>query len=804
MTDVLQDIRYGFRMLVKTPVVSIVAALSLALGIAGATAMMAFVSAFLLEPLPFGDQDGLLLLQQLRRGDSIELASGVSMPNFRDLEEASTSFDGMTAYTVNAVNVTGVELPAQIQVISATPNIFEVLRMPPLMGRGFRADEGVAGTGNVIVVTHSYWQSHFLGDAGVLGGTIMLDGQQYTVVGVMPEDFEMIPANIEGLVPSDFADVTDRASTAYIVFGRLRPGVALTQADAELTGAFARIETAYPDAIRNWTLNVSEARSFFPGPTDTKLVLLLLTVALFGLAIAGANVANLQLGRAELRMKEIAVRTTLGAGRLRILRQLLTESIVLSLVAGAVGTVLSLYVIRGLATAMPPELPRAFVPALDGPTLIATVVLAMLVGILFGLAPALHASGANLRDSLGEGTRGGTATRKRKRIRSAFVMGEVAVALALLTGAGFLVQAMDTVVNRDPGFDSAGLLTFELTLPEYRYGEPPEMAAFEREAERVLAGVNGVEGVAIMSTLPRSQSTPNTTFHIEGTQPAEDNDRPRTGWQAVNAAWFETLGVPLVSGRYVEASDRADTRPVAVVNREFADRWFGEGDAVGKRIEVFGESREIVGVVGNIMQSRIALSGRGEAAVYLPIEQRPLRNPAFALRVAGETSAVAGAVRAAIRQVDPDQPVAELRTLDEHIRASLAGPRMIGLFVSALGVLAMVLAAIGIYGVMAHNVMQARREIGIRMAIGARPGRVVGMFTRYGLVLTGIGLLAGVPLAFLVQRGVVSSLNLFEVQLSSAYALGGAALLAGVAGLASWLPALRAARVQPASSLHNE
>ncbi|HUF68495.1 MAG TPA: ABC transporter permease [Longimicrobiales bacterium] len=804
MTDVLQDIRYGFRMLVKTPVVSIVAALSLALGIAGATAMMAFVSAFLLEPLPFGDQDGLLLLQQLRRGDSIELASGVSMPNFRDLEEASTSFDGMTAYTVNAVNVTGVELPEQIQVISATPNVFEVLRIQPLMGRGFRADEGVAGTGGVIVVTHSYWQSHFLGDTGVLGGTIMLDGRQYSVIGVMPEAFQMLPADVEGFIPSDFADATDRASTAFIVFGRLRPGVALTQADAELTGAFARIETAYPDAIRNWTLDVSEARSFFPGPTDTKLVLLLLTVALFGLAIAGANVANLQLGRAELRMKEIAVRTTLGAGRLRILRQLLTESIVLSLVAGAVGTVLSLYVIRGLATAMPPELPRAFVPALDGPTLIATVVLAMLVGILFGLAPALHASGANLRDSLGEGTRGGTATRKRKRIRSAFVMGEVAVALALLTGAGYLMQAMDTVVNRDPGFDPAGLLTFELTLPEYRYGEPPEMAAFEREAERVLAGVNGVEGVAIMSTLPRSQSTPNTTFHVEGTQPAEDNDRPRTGWQAVNAAWFETLGVPLVSGRYIEASDRADTRPVAVVNHEFADRWFGEDDAVGRRIEVFGESREIVGVVGNIMQSRIALSGRGEAAVYLPIEQRPLRNPAFALRVAGETSAVAGAVRAAIRQVDPDQPVAELRTLDEHIRASLAGPRMIGLFVAALGVLAMVLAAIGIYGVMAHNVMQARREIGIRMAIGARPRRVVGMFTRYGLVLTGIGLLAGVPLAFLVQRGVVSSLNLFEVQISSAYALGGAALLAGVAGLASWLPALRAARVQPASSLQNE
>lgn len=804
MNQLLQDIRFGLRMLVKTPVVSTVAALSLALGIAGATAMFALASSFFLEPLPFGDQDGLILLRQLRRGDDIEMAAGVSMPNFRDIEQASSNVTGMAAFTVRAANVTGVDQPEQIQVVAGTPNLFEVLNLQPWMGRGFREDEGVAGAGNVIVLTNAYWQRHYLADTGALGQTIMLDGTQYTVIGIMPEDFEMLPANVEGFVPSDFVDTTDRASAGFVVFGRLRPGATLAQANAELTGAFSRLETEYPDANRNWTLNVAAARSWFPGPTDTKLVLLLLTVALFGLAIAGANVANLQLGRAELRMKEIAVRTAMGAGRMRVLRQLLTESVVLSLIAGAIGTILGMYVVRALGTALPPELPRAFAPTVDGPTLVATVVIAMLVGILFGLAPALHATGSNLRESLGEGTRGGTATRKRKRIRNAFVVGEIAVALGLLTGAGFLMQAMDALVSQNPGFDAEGLLTFELTLPEYRYEGEPEMALFEREAERVLADLNGVEGVAVMAALPRSRGTPSASFHIEGTPPVEPTERPRTGWQSVNPAYFETLGIPLLSGRSIEAADRGDGRLVAVVNREFVDRWLDGTDPIGQRVQIFGEPREIVGVVENILQSRIALDGRGDATVYVPLDQRPLRNPSFAIRVTGDPTTLAADVRQAIREVDPDQPVTLLRTLDDHMRESLAGPRAIGIFVLGLGSLAMILAAIGIYGVMAHNVVQARREIGIRMAIGAQPGRVVGMITRNGLTMTGIGLLAGVPLAFLVYRGVVSSLNLFEVELSSSYALYAAGMLALVATLASWLPARRAARVPPVSALQVE
>lgn len=804
MSALLQDVRFGFRMLIRTPVVSGVAALSLALGIAAATAMFALASSFLFEPLPFGDQDSLTMIWQLRRGDSVEEAQFLSMPNFRDLEEAGIMFDGMAAMTGDAVNVTGEEQPEQIQVVTGTPNILEVLRINPWIGRGFRADEGAEGAGNVIVLTHPYWQRRFLSDPDVLGRTITLNGQAHTVIGVMPEDFEMLPANVEGFRPSDFARSEDRSSRNYLVFGRLRQRTAIQPATAELSGAFARLEAEYPDANRNFTLLVQPAREWFPGPTDTKLVLLLMAVALFGVAIAGANVANLLLGRAEIRIKEIAVRTAIGAGRRRVMRQLLTESVLLALVAATLGTFLSVQVIRGLRTAMPAELPHSFWPALDLPTLAATVVLAMLAGIAFGLAPALHATGGNLREALGEGSRGGTASRRRKRIRSAFVMGEVAVALALLTGAAYLMRAMDLLVNTGPGFDSEGLITFELTLPEYRYAEPADMARFESEAMRVLREISGVEGVAAMASLPRSRGNPTATFEIDGAPPLDPTDRPTTGWQAVNPEYFETLRIPLLSGRLVQESDRADTRAVVVVNRAFADRFFPDEEAIGRRIEISDEVREIVGIVGNVMQSRIPTGAQAEPMTYLPVMQEPLRNPSFALRTAGSASGLAADVRRAIASVDPDQPVVLIRSLDDHIRESLAGPRVIGIFVLALGSLAMVLAAIGIYGVMAHTVTQATREIGIRMAIGARRGQVVRMITRRGLVLTGIGLAAGAPLAFLIYRAVLSTLNLFEVSLPPDYALAAAGMLVVTAFFASYLPAVKAARVQPVRALQNE
>ncbi len=804
MHTLLQDMRYGLRMLVKTPIVTIVAAFSLALGIAGATAMFALASSFFFEPLPFGDQDGLVMVSELRRGEPLENADGVSAANLRDLQAAATTTATIAAYTIEDVNLTGLEQPEQIRVVTGTPNIFEALQVPIPRGRSFRAEEGVPGNRGVLVLTHPYWRQRFEEDPGVLGRIVHIDGAAHTIIGVTGPDFEMVPADVQAFRPSDFTEQTNRARRMLFAFGRLRPGATVAQAATDLSATYTRLETEYPDANRNRVLTVRQAREWFPGPTDTRLVLVLVVVALFGFAIACTNVANLLLGRAEARIREMAVRTALGAGRGRVLRQLLTESVLLALTGGAIGTLFSVYVIRGLRTAMPAEMPRAFWPVLDVPTLAVTVLVVMVAGVLFGLAPALHATGGGLRESLGEGARGGTAGRRRKRLRSAFVITEVAVALALLTGAAYLIKAMDVLVRTDPGFDPAGLITFELNLPEHRYPEAADLARFAADAERTLAAIPGVQGVAIMSSLPRSRGNPASAFHIEGAPEVDPAERPVTGWQSVSPEYFSTIGVSLRSGRLLEAADRADTQPVAVVNRAFAARYLPDGDVPGSRIEIMGTSREIVGVVSDIVQSRIPSGGMVEPALYLPASQQPRRNPRFALRTAGDLATIAPAIRQAIATVDPEQPIALLRSLDEHTDESLAGPRVIGMFVLALGILAMILASIGIYGVMAQDVSQATREIGIRMAVGAKSSQVVAMVTRRGLAMTGIGLLAGVPLALLIYRGVVAAIGLFEVSLAPDYALAAAGLLVGVAALACWLPARRAAHVEPVRALHGE
>jgi putative ABC transport system permease protein len=804
MSTLLQDIRFGIRMLLKTPVVSLVAALSLALGIAAATAMFALASSFWLEPLPFGDQEGLVLVRELRHGESIDMAANASAPNFLDWRDGATTLSEMTALDIRTANVTGVDMPEEIQIAVGTPNLFEVLQLRPAQGRGFRPEEGAPGIGDVVVITHRYWQLHFQEDAEILGRILTLDGTPYTVVGVMPEGFEMLPALVEVFRPTDLREEEYRGSKGWLVFGRLEEGATVEQVRAELTNIQARLEGEYPEDNRGWGVLVQPARQWFPGPTDTKLVLILIAVSLFGVAIACANVANLLLSRAETRMKEIAVRTALGARKGRILGQLLTESVIPGLAGGALGTLLSVYVIRGLNAAMPAELPQAFRPNLDLPTLLVTAGIAVGAGVLFGLAPALHALRGNLRGALGDGTRGGTASRRRKRLRNGFVVGQIAVALALLTGAGELRTAMNALVFADNGFRADGLLTFQLTLPEYKYPEAADRLRFEEEMIRRLDATPGVEGVAVMASLPRGRENVNSFLQIEGQETEEVFDRPRTNWQAVNAEYFSTLEIPHLAGRPLTSEDREDTPYVVVVNQEFASRFFSGEEALGKRIEIQGQYREIVGLVGNIMQRRVPFEGLLEPSVYIPLTQVPLRNPAVALRTAGDPTALAPDVRAAIRAIDPDQPITLVRSMDAHIEYELAAISFIGLFVGALGLLAIFLSAMGIYGVMAHGVVQERREIGIRMAMGARAGRLVGMVTRRGLTLAGIGMLLGTPLAYLTHWAVMDALDLFDVDLGGNVGLTAISVLVAVAVLASFLPARAAARVHPTRVLSTE
>lgn len=805
MTTLMQDLRFGVRMLLKTPVVSGVAALSLALGIAANAAMFALMDGFLREPLPFADQHELVILRELREGQPLEMAAGVAAPNLREYVAGTSSFQETAAYTTELANLTGTDVPEQLQVIVAEPSIFDLVGVQPAFGRGFRPDEGVQGNGAVLVLQHDFWDRRFLGRRDVLGSTLTLDGVTYTVVGVMPEDFDMVPADVQAFRPADFRDREDRGSHDLLAFARLRPGTALPQVQRELGAVSDRLAAEHPDGKRGWSLTVAPVGEWFPGPTDRMLVRILTAVAFFGLLIACANVANLLLGRAEVRQKEVAVRTALGAGRHRLLRQLLTESVTLGLAAGAVGVGLSVYVVRWLQGAMPPQMPSSMVPALSPLVVTATVVVSMVAGIAFGLLPALHATGGSLREALGSGSRGGTAGRTRKRLRNAFVIGEFAVALALLAGAGFMIQAFDSFMKVDPGYDVEGLVTFQLSVLDDRYAGDEEVAAYQEELVRSLEGVAGVSGVALMSALPRGYASSRTSYEVTGRPIADEGERPTADLQVVNPGYFSTMGIQVVQGRSIEGSDRADAQPVALVSRALAQREFPGEDPLGRSLEVRGASRTVVGVVDDIQQSRISLTGDAGEAIYLPFAQLPSRNPAFAVRAAsGDASVLAADIRQAVWRVEADQPVADIRTLRDYIDESLAGPRSISLFLTVMGGIALLLAAMGIYGVMSHSVTQQRKEIGIRMALGAGRGSVVGMVTRTGLGLAGIGMLLGLPLAWVIFRGFASAVDLFAGDVGLGYAATLTGALLAVAALSTWLPARRASGVSPVRALRED
>ncbi len=801
MSTLLQDLRFGLRMLAKAPLVSSVAALSLALGIAANAGMFAVLNGFLFEPLPFEDQEGLVIVGERRRGATDDGSGLVSMGNFRDYEAGAPSLVGATAYTQAVANLTGFDVPERLNLVVGTPNLFEVLGVVPALGRGFRPEDGAPGA-NVVVLDHGFWERKFLGDPGALGRPMTLDGESFTVVGVLPEEFDMIPANVDAFRVDDFRDRREeRVERAYISFGRLAPGATPERVRQELEGVFARAAAEHPDANADWEVRVRAAREFFPGPTDTRLVKVLTAVTLFGLLIACANVANLLLSRAEERQAEVAVRTAMGASRGRILRQLLTESVTLGVVAGVVGVALAVFLVRWIQGAMPPELPRAFFPELDPVVLLVSLLVAVLAGVVFGLVPALHAVRGDLRDSLGGGSRGGTAGRARKRLRSAFVVAEVAVALGLLAGAAFMVEAFEAMTGADPGFRQDGLLTFSLTAPDDRYPTDPALARYQEELVASLGAVPGVQGVALMSSLPRSQANPTLQYAVAGREPPAGRELPRASHQAVNGDYFRTLEIDLVQGRTFDARDREGGQRVAIVSRAFADREFPGEDPLARTLAFQDEEWLVVGVVEDAVQDRIPLQGDRGEAIYTSASQTPLRSPSFAVRTTGEPTSLAARVREAIWAVNPDQPVALLRTLDAHVAESLAGPRAISVFLSGMAAIALLLSGMGIYGVMAHSVAQQHREIGIRMALGANRGTVLGMVTRNGLGLAGAGMLLGLPLAWIMYQSVASTLNFFEGGVGLRYAAAVTLALAAVAALATFVPARRASAVAPAAAV---
>ena len=800
MWNLLLDLRFGTRMLFKSPVLSVVAAVSLALGIAANTITFSVVNGFLFEPYPYEDQDGLAIVWQVNRTDADD--ASMTFADYLDFRERSVSFSELSAYRIAPANLTGADEPKQVQLARMVGATFPMLGAETLLGRSFRQEEADSDA-PVAVLDYGFFQSQFAGDASVLGKELTLDGESVTVVGVMPETFDLMPANVDVYRPTEFAsELENRSTRGLIVMGRLAPDTSLDEADAEVKTIALQLEREYADTNEGYSARAVSLREMFPGPTDSRLVIVLSVVAFFVLLIACANVANLLLARAELRQGEVALRTALGAARARIVRQLLTESVLLALTGGVLGTLLSFYSIPAIASTMPAELPHAFLPRLNGQVLAYTVLVSVIAGLAFGIAPAVHSFSKNLRASLGDSARSGGASRARHRLRNAFAVSQIAISLAMLLSGGSLARIFDRLIHADHGFEVEGLVTAELNLSPDQYANDSELVGFYRQLLPRIREIPGVASVASMTSLPRSRRTSFTQFTVEGQDPVPANERPSVIYQTVNVGYFDALGVGILQGRGFDDSDHEASRNVAVISETLAGRFFGDSSPLGERLVLFDEPREIVGVSVDVFQPRMPERGGSMVPlVYLPWEQQPDRRLSIALRSSGDPQRLQTELREAVYSVRPEQPLGTIQTLRDHIDLELSGPKVISQVLTLFGVIALILSAMGVYGVMAHSVGQRTREIGIRMAMGATRASVVGLITGSGIRLALLGLFCGAPIAWAVMRGIASTFEGFP-GLSLSLTAGIVGLLFGVSMLATYLPAWRASKIAPTEALN--
>jgi len=792
-----QDLRIAARSLARSPGVFAVAVLSLAIGIGANTTIFSALDVFLLRPLPYPEGDRLVRVwgTDSERGWT---DLGLSAPDFLDIRRESRTVE-VALHGGARFNVSGGAEPERVAGQHVSANLFRVLGVHPALGRGFLPEEEVRGAHRVVVLSDALWQRQFGGDPGVIGTPLLLDGEPHTIVGVMPPEFRFQDDRIELWVPLSFDGTESRLYGAGVGIGRIRPGFSVEQAQAELSRIAAGLAAAYPDTNGSKGIRLVGLRDALYDEYIRRAGAIVTTAVSFVLLIACANVANLLLARAAAREREIAVRAALGAGRFRIVRQLLTESVLLSLCGGALGLLLSLWGVRALVAITPPYFGVDRI-GIDTRVLAYTLGISVLSGILFGLAPALHAARSDLRESLSEGGHGSTLGGARSRLRSALVGGEIALALVLLIAAGLLIRSYIAMNSGDLGFRSAGVMTFRVTLPEAKYADASAVVAFHERLVERLEALPGVKAAAAVSGLP-TLGMSSTYYTIEGEPPPPDGRQPTVGFRGVTPGYFAALGIPLLSGRLFDERDRPESPPVVVVNRAFAERHWPGGDAVGRRIVLSSGPREIVGVVGDVREW-----GPGSEmlpAIYLPMGQRADRNVAFITRTEGGAAALTTAARAAIADLDPHLPLYRVLTMDqllaERKSEDSALARVLGLF----GGIALVLAVIGVYGVMAYSVAQRTREVGIRMALGAQAGAIQALVLRQGAKLAAAGAAAGLILALAVTRTLsaflfgVSPFDVFT------FALVTLAILAAALA-ASWIPARRATRVDPLVALRAE
>jgi putative ABC transport system permease protein len=809
--NTLQDIRYGFRMLIKRPGFTIIVVLTLALGIGANTAIFSAVDAVLLNPLPYKDPDRLVAVWETNRQLSPEMwdRNEVAVGNFRDWRSRNQVFDQLGSLFYADVNLTGVGEPERIKSCVVTTNFFQVLGMQPMIGRSFLPEEEKPGSPRVVILSSGLWERLFGSDPNLTNKSLTLNGNPVAVIGVMPQGFDLqFPTNMRvdmwlpmRIDPANF----DRNAHYLYALARLKPGISRDQAQSELNLIATQLQQQYPETNAQKAVNIVPLRKQLVGKVESYLYLLFGAVG-FVLMIACANVAGLLLARVTARHKEVAVRIALGASRWRIIRQLLTESIILSALSGLLGLVFAYAGIRLLVALTPPDVPRLHEIGLYIPVFLWTLVISIFTGVLFGLAPALQASRPDLNDALKKSAGRNQGGFQRGGFRNLLIVSEVALALLLSVGAGLMIKSFLRLQQVSPGFEANNLLTMNIALPRQKYQQPQQANAFfDQLAERIktLPGVKSVSGI---DPLPFSNSNATTGFLIEGAPAVPLAERPDVGERAVTPAYFETMGIPVLKGRSFTAQDRDNTPHVIIVNEALASRYWPNQDVIGKRLG-FEEDpskqswREIVGVVGNVKHQGLEAEAKPE--VYFPYQQLPKNFMSVVVRTSSDPVSMISAIRSQVFTVDKDQPVFDIMTMDQRLAKSVASSRFVMLLLGTFSVLALGLAAVGLYGAMAYLVTQRTQEIGLRMALGARRidvfKLVVGKGMRLAMIGTAIGLVASLALT-----RVMGTL-LFEVTPTDAltFVIVSVVLLT-VALLACYIPARRATNVDPLTSLRYE
>ena len=799
-----QDLKFALRTLRKNPGFSVVAVLALALGIGANSAIFSVVDALVLRPLPYPHPEQLVTVHNhVAQGDG-----PLSWLDYVDFRTQSHTISQLAAWREDVFVMTGHKSPVFLVGTAATANLLAVSGVPPLMGRLFTQEEETPGKNQVVVISYELWQRQFGGDANVVGSTVTLDSLPYRVIGVMPKGFrfplELNENQLWATLPRGNldADLREKRGAHHLrTIGRLAPGATLEQARAEVATIQARLTQQYPEPNVGRLALVNREQDSLMGDVRPALLVLLGAVG-FVLLIACANVANLLLARATVREREIAIRTALGAGRARVIRQLLTESVLLSLLGAALGLVLALWGLDALVSVIPEDVPRPHVIALDLRVVAYAIGLSLATGVLFGLVPALHAVRGNVNQGLGASGRG--VSHGRTRARGALLVSEIALAMLLLIGAGLLLRSFGKLVRVDPGFNPKDLITAVITMPESKYDNPARIGSFYQDLLPRLRNLPGAKDAALGMPIPFSQSNIDLLFTLDDRPEPPPGQLFDANVRWVSAGFFEMLGIRSVDGRTFEKrDDQTNAAPVMVINRAFARTYWPNGGALGRHV-TFGLQKkttyEIVGVVEDV---RHGLDGPVGPAMYAPLGREPPFPFMFMMVRAPNAKAFERPMAAAVEEVDRDLPLADVKTMDERMAGSLAQRRVVMVLLGIFAVLALVLASVGIYGVMSYTVTQRTRELGIRMALGAQQGQVLEMVVRQGLRLAAIGVAIGLCGAFALTR-VMASL-LYGVSATDPLTFVSiAALLVGVALLASFLPARRATRVDPMIALRGD